>query len=162
MSRIFRILLVAVMVCGTTVSVAAKNEIGRILALPTAPAGVVFEIASGQESGLAWALPEIKHQSARLRARFPGLSITVVSHGKEQFALSQDNKQRFRAVHDAVRQIRQDDIEVQVCGTHAGWRNLDREDFPDYVGVVAAAPVTIDNYRQIGYEVVFLRKPAAR
>jgi len=161
MNRITRLLLMVVL-ASANASIAAQNEIERILSLSKAPAGVVFEIASGQESGLTWALPDIKHQSTRLRARFPRLSIVVVSHGKEQFALSQDNERRFRTVHDAVRQIKQDGIEVQVCGTHASWRGLDREDFPDYVGVVAAAPVTIENYREIGYEVVFLQRPVAR
>jgi len=161
MIRITQILLAAVL-ASAGVSVAAQNEIESILSLPRAPQGVVFEIVSGQDEALTWAIPEVRRQSERLRARFPGLSIAVVSHGNEQFALSRKNQEHYQAVHNSVREIKQDGIDVQVCGTHAGWRNLDPEDFPEYVSVVAAAPVAIKNYREIGYQLVILRRPPNR
>jgi len=161
MVRIIQIFLAAVL-ASANIGSASQNGIEGILALPKAPQGVVFEIAGGQDGALAWAIPEVRRQTERLRARFPGLSVAVVSHGSEQFALSRKNQERYQAVHNSVRQIRQEGIDVQVCGTHAGWRNLDPEDFPDYVSVVAAAPVTIKNYREIGYRLIVLRRPASR
>ncbi len=161
MIRITRILLAALL-AGANISLAAQNEIERILSLPKAPQGVVFEVVSSQDEALTWAIPEVRRQAERLRARFPGLSIAVVSHGNEQFALSRKNQARYQAVHNSVRQIKQDGIDVQVCGTHASWRSLEPEDFPDYIGVVAAAPVTIKNYREIGYHLVVLRRPPNR
>lgn len=161
MIRITQILL-AVVLASAQFSIAAQNEIERILSLPKAPSGVVFEIVSGQEEALTWAIPEVQRHAERLRVRFPGLSIAVVTHGNEQFALSRKNHERYQAVHNSVRQIKQDGIDVQVCGTHASWRKLEPEDFPDYVGVVAAAPVAINNYREIGYQLVVLRRPPNR
>ena len=155
-----RRILAAAVLAGASTSLAAQNEIARILSLPKAPQGVVFEIVSGQEGALTWAIPEVRRHAERLRARFPGLSITVVSHGSEQFALSRGNQARYRALHNDVRQIKQEGIDVQVCGTHASWRQLDPEDFPDYVGVAAAAPATINDYREIGYQLVVLRRPS--
>lgn len=138
---------------------AAQSEIDRLLKLAKAPAGVVFEIVSGQDDALAWALPQVQQQAGRLRARFPGLPIAVVSHGREQFALTEANRDRYAVVHSRVRQIREQDIDVQVCGTHASWRNLNAEDFPDYVGVVSTAPSAIAKYREFGYELVVVRAP---
>jgi len=45
---------------------------------------------------------------------------------------------------------------VQVCGTHASWRDKTPEDFPDYVDVVPSAPVQINDYEALGYEVIVL------
>ncbi len=160
MTIVLRIFLVLTLAAAAGHSLAGQNEIEKILALAKAPPGVVFEVVSGKDA-LTWAIPEVKRQSERLRARFPGLSIALVSHGSEQFALTKANRERYAAVHNGVREIRQSGIDVQVCGTHASWRNLDREDFPDYVDVVAAGPVTISNYREIGYHLVVLRQPAA-
>lgn len=149
------LLLAAVVPSG----LAAQNDIDRLLKLAKAPEGVVFEIVSGQDDALAWALPQVQQQAARLRARFPGLPIAVVSHGREQFALTEANRERYPAVHNRVRAIREQNIDIQVCGTHASWRNLNVEDFPAYVDVVSTAPSAIAKYREFGYELVVLRVP---
>lgn len=159
MNRTRRLFLTLALTTVAASGQAAQNEIDRILALPKAPEGVVFEIVSGQGDALVWAIPQVQQFATHLRARFPGLSIAVVSHGSEQFALTEANRARYPGVHKGVRQIRQQGINVQVCGTHAGWRQLGPEDFPDYVGVVSAAPSAIEKYREFGYQRVVLRAP---
>jgi intracellular sulfur oxidation DsrE/DsrF family protein len=156
-----RALLAAIgLVGGGLLTVVHADELPEVLALPKAPPGVVFEIVSGEDQALNWALPEVERQMRRLRARFPQLPIAIVSHGAEQFALTRANRARHRAVHDSVRSLSADpDLEFHVCATHASWRNLDPEDFPDYVNVAAAAPAKINDYRAFGYRVIPVHKP---
>lgn len=160
MGRVLRAMLAWVLAFGATSASAGTDELKDVLALPKAPQGVVFEIVSGQNQALSWAVPEVQRQTAVLRTRFPGLPIAVVSHGSEQFALTMANRERHRAIHDSVRNLNADpNMEFHVCGTHASWRNLEPEDFPDYVNVVAAAPAKINDYRTFGYRVIVVRKP---
>ena len=143
-------------------ALASAQQTKAIVALPSAPPGVVFEIVSSRSAALEWAIPEVRRQIETLRQRFPGLPVAVVTHGNEQFALTRDNRARYPAVHDGVREMTQlQDIDVHVCGTYAGWRNLGPEDFPDYVNVAAAGPTTIKNYRELGYLLVLVEKPRA-
>lgn len=141
-------------------AVAASHDTAGIAALASAPPGVVFEIASSRGGALEWAVPEVRRQIDVLRKRFPGLPVAVVTHGNEQFALTRDNRARYPAVHEGVREMTQSqDIDVHVCGTYASWRNLGPEDFPEYVNVAAAGPTTIKNYRELGYLLVVLEPP---
>lgn len=68
---------------------ANENTLTQILALHTAPPGVVIEIVTSDEEGLSWALPEAQDAVAKLRAKFKELPIAIVTHGREQFALTQ-------------------------------------------------------------------------
>ncbi len=158
-----RFALFAAMVLGWAVAHGADSEaqVERILHLPAPPAGVVFEIVNGDEAALQWALPAVRQLSLRLRARFPALPIAVVSHGKEEFALLQENQARYPQVHAAVRQLSEaDGIPLHVCGTHAGWRNKAKEDFPAYVDVAPAGPAQIRDYVALGYLQVVVDQPA--
>ena len=150
-------LLPALLLCipGT---VAAQAEVERLLAAPEAPAGVVFEIVKGEEEALDWALPQVARLSARLRARFPELEVAVVSHGREQFGLLADAAGPLAPIHAAARDLRGADIDLHVCGVHAGWEGHVPEDFPDYVDVAASGPAQIRDYRNLGFEVIRLER----
>ncbi|NIO41686.1 MAG: hypothetical protein GTO41_16810, partial [Burkholderiales bacterium] len=65
-----------------------RDEVDEVMALHAAPSGVVFEIISGEANRLDTLVPVLREESERLRARFPGLSIAIVTHGAEQFALT--------------------------------------------------------------------------
>lgn len=133
-----------------------------ILAGQRPPSGVVFEIVSGDPQTLRWAIPRVTDYAGRLRARFPALPIAVVTHGKEQFALTREKQREFAGVHDPVEQlVRDQDIPVHVCETYANRHRVYTEDFPDYVAVAAAGPVQIRNYQENGYLLVTLHRPAA-
>jgi intracellular sulfur oxidation DsrE/DsrF family protein len=139
---------------------ANADPVEQLLARSTAPAGVVFEVVQGQRAALDWAVPLIGDYAQRLRQRFPGLPIAVVTHGAEQFALTRASAEATPALHGAVRQLVQaDGIPVHVCGTHASWFDVSAEDFPDYVDVAPSAPAQIRAYRELGYELVVVSRP---
>lgn len=120
------------------------------------PAGVVFELIGSID---LWdkRIPELKNDIERLRKKFPDLPIAIVSHGSEQFALTSKNKTRHSEAHSFVNQlVVEDKIDVHVCGTHASWFDVMPEDFPDYVDVSPAGPAQINDYEELGYELVVI------
>jgi intracellular sulfur oxidation DsrE/DsrF family protein len=134
-------------------------EIERLLAAESVPAGVVFEVIEGDEDALDRVLPAAKRQAARLRERFPGLPVAVVTHGQEQFALlSNEASGPLASIHTEARTLGEADIGLHVCGAHASWYGHSPEDFPDYVDVAASGPALINDYRALGYEVIRLRQ----
>ena len=50
--------------------------------------GIVFEVVSMEEDTLEWAVPVVNDYSGRLRKRFPGIKLALVTHRMEQFALT--------------------------------------------------------------------------
>lgn len=159
--RCLKILLPAVLFVPTGCLASDPDvAINKIINMTSPPSGVVFEVASGKENSLQWALPIIRTYSQQLRQRFAHLDIAVVSHGKEEFALLSANEQKYRDVHQAVQQLTtEDQIPVHVCGTHASWKDKTPEDFPAYVDVAPAGPTQIQDYQNLGYHLVVIRKP---
>ena len=139
----------------------AESPIDPVLQAKEAPAGVVFEIATGKNDSLNWALPLVKDYIARIRQRFPDMHIAVVTHGREMFALQKNNNDKSAApVRQLTKQLVQDGISLHVCGTYAARKGLSEEDFPDYVNVAAAGPAQINDYIAVGYMRVKIKKPA--
>lgn len=133
------------------------TDVDTLLEEKHAPDGVVFEIVSDDEGLLEDLLPSVKSDIDKLQARFPGLPIAIVTHGKEQFDLTVKNQSAAPRTHTLVKQLTESDVvDVHVCGTHAGWYGVTPEAFPDYVDVTAAAPTLIDDYEEMGYEVIVL------
>ena len=140
-------------------SIAQSNneQIDKIIALKEAPAGIVFEIVTGSENSLKWALPQTKKLITKLRARFPTIEIAIVTHGNEMFALKTTNNKEYKKVHSLTQQLVNDEsVPIHVCGTYAGWKNVSEEEFPDYVDVTAAGPATINDYIALGYILIKL------
>jgi len=134
------------------------QDVDAILARSEAPPGVVFEIAQNRETALELAVPQVKQYAQQLRARFPQLKIALVTHGREEFALLKDKTEQYRSIQSGVRELVKDqDVAVHVCGTHASWFEKYPEDFPDYIDVAPSGPVQIRNYRELGYLLVVLR-----
>ena len=145
-------LCVALLTLPLIVSAKEEYSLKQILDLAAAPEGVVIEIITGDNAGLDWALPRSQEYVKQLRRRFKDLPIAIVTHGREQFALTRKNQTAKSKEHQAVRSLLQDNyVQVHVCGTYAGWRGLSKEDFPDYVDVAAAAPAQINDYVALGY-----------
>lgn len=139
-------------------SASSLDHVERLIQAENPPDGVVFEIIEGAD-GLRWAIPQIIRYSERLRSRFPELSIAVVSHGREQFALQSTAREQFSEVHTLVQGLgRQQGIPVHVCGTHAGWYGVKPEDFPDYVDVAPTGPAQIRAYEELGYELILISR----
>jgi len=144
--------LVALLSLSFTVSAQEAYSLKNILALTQPPEGVVVEIATADSAGLSWALPRAQKYVKQLRQRFKDLPIAIVTHGREQFALTRRNQTTKTKTHQSVRSLIQDShVQVHVCGTYASWRGLSKEDFPDYVDVSAAGPAQINDYIALGY-----------
>ncbi len=155
LTKLFSTFLVAIVL--TTTSSAHGDEIDDILASGTAPPGVVFEVVSGEEDLLEDVLPAIREDIKRLRKRFPGLDIAIVTHGEEQFALTTDNQANAPELHSIAETLVDDQqVSLHVCGTHAGWKGVSEEEFPEFVDVAAAAPAQINDYRALGYILIIL------
>lgn len=131
---------------------AQAETVDEVLSFKTAPPGVVFEIVSGDPARLKKVLPQVRKDILRLRARFKDLSIAVVSHGDEQFALTRKNQERYKETQASVRSLVMDEkVDFHVCGTYASMRNVDEKEFPDYVDVAPHGPVQIKTYIEFGY-----------
>lgn len=157
--RLSRFLLGCALLMAATAASAepAPAAVDDLLARNLTPAGVAFEVATRDAEALRWALPQIRRDTARLRARFPGIDIAVVTHGNEQFALTRARETQNAALHADVRALAAGDVPVHVCETFAARRQLAPEDFPPHVQVTAAGPVHVKNYMALGYERVLVR-----
>lgn len=137
----------------------AKSPIDPVLEAKEEPAGVVFEIATGKNDGLNWALPQVKAYIEQIRQRFPTMHVAVVTHGTEQFALQKSKQKSAAQVHSLTQQLVKDGVALHVCGTHAEYKGLTEEDFPEYVNVAAAGPAQINDYKAVGYILIKIKKP---
>jgi len=135
------------------------KEIDQILAQKEDPMGVVFEIVTGNSNGLDWALPMIKGYIGKLKKRFPEIEVAIVTHGSEQFALADSKAEKQTKVHSLTQQLNKEGIPLHVCGTHAEWKGLSDEDFPDYVNVSTTGPAQINDYVAVGYTLVVVSQP---
>lgn len=143
--------LVALLVLSGT-AVAAPPTLDALLKRQVAPPGVVFEIVDRDPGALDVALPWVKQAAQRLKARFPGLPMALVTHGQEMFALQTGKRADNQAAHKIVESLSRDDgIPVHVCETYAVRRGLAVEDFPAYVDVAPEGPAQIRNYEALDY-----------
>ena len=91
--------LLAIWVLTTSISQANQYSIEEVLALKTAPTGVVFEVVSGNEDYLQTALVDFEEHQKQLTEQFPDIKLAIVSHGSEQFALTTASQQAQSASH---------------------------------------------------------------
>ena len=153
-----RVSLFVVMLCLSAMGI-AQPQVDRLIEAAEPPAGVVFEIIEGEVDALGWALPKVARLSERLRARFPDLSIAVVTHGREQFGLlANEADGPLAQLHAEARALQGQGIGLHVCAVHASWDGNVPEDFPDYVDVAASAPAQINDYLKLGFELIRLDK----
>lgn len=132
------------------------QEVLDLIAEKEAPSGVVFELIGDEGYYLVHALEKVKNYTEQLRKKFPKLDIAVVSHGAEQFNLTTSNKTKAKDAHEHVQQLVDSDIPVHVCETHASWRGVTPEDFPDYINVSSTGPAQIRMYQGLGYTLVVI------
>lgn len=160
MKKIFLSILVGLSLLQIACSKRGEEGLRTILSSSEPPIGVVFEIASGDDEGLNWAIPVVQSYAKQLRTKFPGIKLAVVSHGEEQFQLTRDNRRNFAAMHkQVVSLIKNQDVEIHVCGRYAASYGIDEDKFVDYVDVAAQGPAQVKAYENNGYEVLFIRRP---
>ena len=135
----------------------AADSLSQLLNADPPPNGVVIELVEGEEDALGELLPKVREAIAQLRQRYPDLEIAVVTHGGEQFALQSSHQQEYASIHQGVQQLVEEDVPVHVCGTHAGWYDVQPEDFPAYVDVAPSGPAQINQYRELGYSLLRIK-----
>ena len=133
-----------------------QQKVAYLLARDKAPDGVVFELIGDEDDYLLNALEKVKTYKEQLQKKFPGLDIAVVSHGSEQFNLTKDNQGKAQEAHAHVQQLVAADVPVHVCETHASWRGVTPEDFPDYINVSTTGPAQINQYEELGFILVVI------
>lgn len=130
-------------------------EIDAILAGEHAPDGVLFNVMEYDEDALEWVSVRLLHYIERLRDGFSDLSIVVVSHGDEMFALTSDEEELYPEVHERIRWlVDEQGVVVHVCGATAAANGVDPSAFPYYVDVVPSASTQIRDYREFGFKVI--------
>ncbi len=135
-----------------------SEAVVELLQRDETPKGVVFEINENDRAALAALLPEIRANVAHLRKHDRELPVAIVAHGAEQFTLTRAEAAQHPGLHDEVESlVRDEGVEVSVCGTFASWRGVEADAFADFVDVVDLAPDRLDDYRERGYEVIRLR-----
>jgi len=153
-------LMVLLALSGT--AVAAPITLDALLKRQVAPPGVVFEIVDRDPGALDVALPWVKEAAERLKARFPGVPMALVTHGQEMFALQTGQRAGNQVAHKIVESLSRDEgIPVHVCETYAGRRGLAVEDFPAYVDVAPEGPAQIRNYEALDYMRLVVPRAAA-
>jgi intracellular sulfur oxidation DsrE/DsrF family protein len=133
-----------------------QQEVAALIAEDEMPDGVVFELIGNEGEYLLNALNKVKTYKEQLQKKFPGLEIAVVSHGSEQFNLTRSNQSNAKEAHAHVQQLVASDVPVHVCETHASWRDVTPEEFPDYITVSTTGPAQINQYEELGYTVVVI------
>jgi len=127
-------------------------EIAKILTQKDVPDGVVFELIGSENNNyLPNALEKIEAHKKLLQAKFPKIEIAVVSHGAEQFNLTKKNANESKQSHQRVQRLVAADVPVHICETHASWRGVTPEDFPEYITPSPQGPSQIRQYQELGY-----------
>lgn len=153
------VLLAALFTFCVPAQASSDAEIAAIVARPSPPQGVVFEVVSWNRDALRWAVPALTRYTEQLRKRFPGLPIAVVTHGNEMFSLSDDARVSHAPVHAGIEQLLvKDKVPVHVCGTYAEMRGTSLDAFPKYVDVAPSGPAQLRAYRELGYTQVLLTR----
>ena len=148
----FLLLSVSLFIAPASFADRVDDKVDSLLNMTKKPDGVVFEIVGSDPDLLQTAIPRINEFAKKLRARFAGVDVAVVSHGREQFALQKKYRDGNKKVHDAVERLSRDEnVPVHICQTFAAWNGVDPEDFPDYVTVSATGPQQIRDYMELGY-----------
>ena len=149
-----------------TLSCAAKEppfeefpEQSEIDAIRTAqkPEGVLFLVMEQDEEAFQWVLPRVIHYTRQLREKWSDLTIVMLSHGEEMFALRTEYQPLYEKLHrDVLTLVSEYDVLFQVCGSYASFSNVVPSEFPDYIDVVPFAPAEIENYRLMEFKIVNL------
>ncbi|MGV6825719.1 MAG: DsrE family protein [bacterium] len=137
----------------------ANPEVDQIVASDDPPSGIVFEIVDGEDDALDWAIPLVVKLVNQVRAKHPDMDIAVVSHGTEQFALQRQHQDDIPEIHQQIKTLRKDDIPLHICETHASWFGVDASDFPAHIDVAPSGPAQINQYVDLGYQLIKLDQP---
>ena len=157
MNRFKSFLFIFALAFGLSANLSAnEDEVKQLLAKKAAPVGVVFEVVSWDEAYLKTALDAFEKYQKQLKKKFPEIKLAIVTHGNEQFSLTQANAKKYANTHKQVQRITQSEVPVHICAAHATMRAIDVKAFPEYVSVSARAPEEMAKYQALGYTLIVL------
>ncbi len=131
------------------------DEVEKILKAGNSVEGVVFVVYEDEYDALEWVMPRLDHYITLLRNDLSEVPISIVAHGDEILALTNDQERIFPEVHDSIQTLKERyDIPFHVCGAYASLNGLSEDDFPSYIDVVPYGPAQISDYRMVGYEMI--------
>lgn len=123
--------------------------------------GVVFELIESDKDTWKWAAPMIKDLRIQLKEKYPNIEIAVVSHGQEQFQLLKKRVDRQKETISILENlVQRKDVDLHVCGAHSSWFSIPADDYIDIVDVVDSGPAKINDYINLGYQLIQLHKPS--
>ncbi len=153
-------LLIALFVClSAHANSFSHPAVDRLLQSSEMPDGVVIEVVSWDPNAWQWAAPMIKQMRQQLNERFPGIDIAVVSHGGEQFQLTRAKLAKSPDLLAGLVELDDQGVDFHVCGTHSEWNNVAETEYVDLINVSPSGPAQINDYRNLGYELIVLRSP---
>ncbi len=135
--------------------------IEQLLAAEREPDGVVFEIIVWEDHSWRWAAPMLRIHVDRLRAKFPGLDVALVSHGAEMFDLARRAGLRDTPEMRELAALSAEGLSVHVGGDYARWKHLGQKDFLEFVDVTASGSAQLADYIELGFTHVKLEQPRA-
>ena len=155
------LLVWALLLISSTVIANYTNPIvNHLIKANNAPEGVVFELIESDKRTWEWAAPLIKGLRMQLKEKKPDIEIAVVSHGREQFQLIKKRANRQKqAISILEGLVRKGDVNLHVCGTHSSWYDIDPDSYIDIVDVAVSGPAKINDYINLGYQLIQLHKP---
>ncbi len=152
--------IVALLFSNMALAQTYKNlEVERLLTAKNPPSGVVFEIITWDKNAWDWAAPMLKQYREQLLAVYPDIDIALVSHGGEQFELTKDKAEKNATAFKALKLLSNEGVDLHVCGTHSGWRNVDESEYMDFINVSPSGPAQINDYITLGYTHILLNAP---
>ena len=131
-----------------------QDEINHILS-GSMPEGVLFLVMEHDEEALLWVLPRVIHYTGQLREKWSELSVVLLSHGDEMFALMSESGTLYpEIVEMAEKLVTQHKVLFNVCGAFASQEGVSGSEFQNFVDVVPFAPAEIENYRNLEFKVI--------
>jgi intracellular sulfur oxidation DsrE/DsrF family protein len=87
--------------------------------------------------------------------------IDIVSHGSEQFQLTRKSAKKQKAAISILEDlVRNENVDLHVCGTHSSWVGIPASSYIDIVDVAVSGPAKINDYINLGYQPIQLYKPS--
>ncbi len=159
-SNHIKVLILSILLSGHAFSDYTHPSVKRLIQSNSAPIGVVFELIESDKRTWQWAAPLIKSLRTQLKEKYPDIEIAVVSHGREQFQLTQKRaKHQKQAISILKDLVIKEGVDLHVCGTHSSWYDIDPNSYLDIVDVAVSGPAKINDYINLGYQPIQLYRP---
>jgi intracellular sulfur oxidation DsrE/DsrF family protein len=137
-----------------------KNyEVSQIIQSAEMPEGIVFELITFEEDAWQWVAPMLEALTTQLRQKFPEIEIALVSHGSEMFDLATRENRHSQPEIKQLASISDSGVDIHVCGNFASYQQLGDDDFLKFVDVAPSAPTQLNDYLNLGFELIRLEKP---